>query len=72
MDQEKTIILVIIPKNNLKVELTEGKGFFSPNKVYRVSLETETVVEKYNFSCIERAIVKFDKLINEYKKGLIG
>lgn len=72
MDQEKTIIAVIIPENKLKVELTEGKRIFSPDKVYRVLLETEAVVEMYSFSCIEKAIVKFDKLINGYKKELIG
>jgi len=72
MYQDKTIVLVIIPENNLKVELTERVRIFSPDKVYRVSLETDDVVEKYSFQHLEKAINKFDEVINQYKKKLIG
>ena len=72
MYQDKTIVLVIIPENNLKVELTEMVRIFSHDKVYRVSLETEAVVEKYSFQHLEKAINKFDEVINQYKKKLIG
>ena len=72
MYQDKTIVSVMIPENNLKVELTERVRIFSPDKVYRVSLETDDVVEKYSFQHLEKAINKFDEVINQYKKGLIG
>lgn len=72
MYQDKTIVSVMIPENNLKVELIERVRIFSPDKVYRVSLETDDVVEKYSFQHLEKAINKFDEVVNQYKKGLIG
>lgn len=72
MYQDKTIVSVMIPENNLKVELIERVRIFSPDKVYRVSLKTDDVVEKYSFQHLEKAINKFDEVVNQYKKGLIG